>query len=100
MLSVMHRKLSNDLLHTFHTKYEFMVKIILYRTVCSGPRAVQVVEALVLLFNIFKGPIAIFWTIRPNKLNAKEKTPAERQKEVIQLAQQERLAKNQEETAV
>ena len=52
----------------------------------SGPRAVQVVEALVLLFNIFKGPIAIFWTIRPNKLNAKEKTPAERQKEVIQLA--------------
>ena len=33
MLSVMHKKLSNDLLHMFHTNYEFMVKIILYRTV-------------------------------------------------------------------
>ena len=66
----------------------------------AGPRAFQVVETLVILCNIFKGPIAIFWTIRPNKQNSKEKTPAEQQKEVIQLAQQERLAKNQEETAV
>ena len=36
MLSVMHRKLSNDLVHMFHANYEFMVKIILYRTVWTS----------------------------------------------------------------
>ena len=66
----------------------------------SGPKIIVIFEALVIVINMIKGPITIFWTIRPNKQNAKEKTPAERQKEVIQLAQQERSAKNQEETAV
>ena len=65
-----------------------------------GPKIIVIVEALVIVVNIIKGPITIFWTIRPNPKNSREKTPAERQKKVIQLAQQERLAKNQEETAV
>lgn len=66
----------------------------------TGPKIIVIVEALVIVVNIIKGPITIFWTIRPNPKNSREKTPAERQKEVIQLAQQERSAKNQEETAV
>ena len=31
----MQKKRSNDVPHMFDTNYEFMVKIILYRTVCS-----------------------------------------------------------------
>ena len=34
MRSIINKKRINDVLHMFHTKYEFMVKIISYRTVC------------------------------------------------------------------
>ena len=31
----MNKKRINDVLHMFHTKYEFMAEMFLYRTVCD-----------------------------------------------------------------